>query len=145
MTAPGESEFSWGAGMSPPQERGYELTEYDRLVMIRQTDTTNPLASEEATRAVPPKASQWNSKGKFIPGDMRPECTPVVTEKGPSSRSGQHTPIDVNTYTLGHEPDGDQTIAGRRWRESQPPNPVGELHTSPVFGGAFDVPDGDGA
>ena len=126
---PGESEYSWGTGMLPPLERAavedFFPSNYDRLVASRQTETTNPIANEEATFLKSPTHEHIDPKtGMPVAGDMREFATERVTEQGPSKASGQFKPLDTSTYTLGHEPDGQQDGAGRRWRESLPPNPV---------------------
>lgn len=132
---PGESEFSHGKGLMPPVERGYEPTPFDRLKAIYQTEKSYAEANEEGTFSPTPTRAHVDEKtGLYVPGDLRNDATQRVVEKGPSK------PQEVfpDRYNMGHEPDGIQDGSGRRWREDQPPDPVGEFHTKPVFGGAVD-------
>lgn len=122
---PGESDFSWGRGMSPPEIRGYELTNFDQLKMAQSTDPSNPGADEARTRVANPTESHIDeSTGLWVGGDMREGQTPRVREQGPSSTSGQHAIIDPTKYTKGHYADGHQDGSGDAWRASLPPNPV---------------------
>lgn len=121
---PGESEFSWGEGLAPPVERGAVPTQMDLLIAMRQTDPANPDASEEATRVKGARNSYLGEDGIYVAGELRVGATAVMREAGPSSTSGQHTPIDVNRYEKTHQPDGQQDGLGAAWRDSLPPNPV---------------------
>lgn len=134
-STPGESEFCWGKGIEPPQERGYQPTEFDKLKAIYLTEKTNPNANEDATRVATPTVSHVDEKtGLYVAGDLRAGVTQRVVEKGPSAPQT----VFPDRYNIGHEPDGIQDGNGRAWRENQPPNPVGEFHEKPVFGGAVD-------
>ena len=118
------SEFSWGSGLMPPQGRGYVPTAYDRLVASRKTDAANPEASEDAILEGTATNSSTNSNDQYVPGDMRAEVTPMVTETGPAPSAGQHKIIDPSVYQKGHDPEGEQDGKGMEWRASQPPNPI---------------------
>ena len=120
---PGESEYSWGKGLMPPTSRGYEPDNRDELLLTRQTETTNEAATWEGNMVPNPTTGRWE-KGTWIPGNIKPESTPMVRETGPSSSSGQHAPIDPLIYNDGHYADGLQDGSGEEWRRNFPPNKV---------------------
>jgi hypothetical protein len=122
---PGESEFSYGQGLSAPEARGHEPTQYEQLVAMRQTDSANPNASEEGTRVTNPTRSHIDpERGTYVPGDLRPEANQMVRETGPSRTDGSFKRIDTSQYNPGHHADGQQDGLGQAWRDSLPPNPV---------------------
>lgn len=105
-TEPGESEYSWGKGLSAPAVRGYEPTNFDEMKRQMAIVTDIEGADVEYGEAT------------------RPGFTPRVREVGPSSKVGQHKPVDTSVYTEGHYADGQQDGLGDAWRASLPPNPV---------------------
>lgn len=116
---PGESEFSHGKGMSPPEVRGYIPTNVDQLLAERQTDPANPDASWQGTRSASPTVSHLDSLGRYVPGDLRPEATPRVRESGLSGG----TRINPAVVNADHYADGLQDGSGDAWRASLPANP----------------------
>lgn len=118
---PGESEFSWGKGLVPPQLRGYVPTNRTYLSAQYQTDAANPGANIEGTLVPNPTQSHADPKtGMYVPGDLDVGATPRVREVGPSRPAG----IDPSKYNPGHYADGLQNGEGDAWRASLPPNPV---------------------
>lgn len=118
-----ESELSWGTGLMAPQGRGYVPTAYDRLRASRMTDSSNPDANEDAILEGTATHSTTDRDGLYVAGDMKADITPLVTETGPSSSSGQHKIVDPLRFNPGHEADGFQDGSGAAWRASVPPNP----------------------
>ncbi len=124
---PGESEYSWGAGLLPNPVRGYEPDNRDRLMAIRQTDTTNPAADVEALFKPGVTQGTTDDFDVVTPGNMQRDSTPLVTEVGPSSSVGANrrlNPLKARGGVIGWEPDGLQDGSGAAWRASLPPNPV---------------------
>jgi hypothetical protein len=118
---PGESEFSYGKGMVPPQNRGYIPTNRDLLNAAYQTDPANEGATVEGTLVANPSQSHPDPiTGVYVPGDLDQYATPRVRETGPSVPAG----IDPGKYNPGHYADGLQDGSGDAWRASLPPNPV---------------------
>jgi hypothetical protein len=118
---PGETEFSHGKGLVPPQVRGYVPTDRVWLNAAYQTDPGNPEASIEGTLVANPTQSHRDPvTGVYVPGDLDVSATPRVREVGPSKPAG----IDTSKYNPGHFADGQQDGLGDAWRASLPPNPV---------------------
>lgn len=118
---PGESEFSHGKGMVPPQNRGYIPTNRVLLNAAYQTDSANSGATVEGTLVANPSQSHPDPvTGLYVPGDLDQHATPRVRETGPSVPAG----IDTSKYNVGHYADGMQDGSGDEWRNSLPPNPV---------------------
>lgn len=122
---PGESEFSHGKGLLPPEVRGYVPTNRVLLNAMYQTDSANPDATIEGTFVANPTKTHIDPEtGIPVLGDLDEYATPRVREIGVSSSSGQHKRIDVGRYNKGHFPDGQNDGLGQAWRDSLPPNPV---------------------
>ncbi len=122
---PGESEFSHGKGMVPPQSRGYVPTNRVMLNAFYQTDSSNPNATVEGTLVANPTQTHLDPvTGVPVMGDLEESATPRVRESGPSSMVGQFAKLDVSKYNPGHYADGLQDGSGEEWRRNQPPNPV---------------------
>lgn len=117
-------DFSYGSGLMAPPERGHIPTAYERLRATRLTDPSNPEASEDAVLTPNATHSSTDSLGVYVPGDLKPGVTPMVTETGPAPSTGQHKIINPLVPNEGHEADGEQNGAGRLWRASVPSNPV---------------------
>lgn len=117
------SEFNHGSGLQAAPQRGYVPTPLDRLLASRKTDPANPDANEDNILNGTQTVSHLDKDGIYVPGDMRAEATPLVTETDALPVTGQFKRIDPLKYNPGHDPEGMQDGSGAAWRASVPPNP----------------------